>query len=57
MCPTAGQRQGACGEYVASSKALETRLCSVFRRKSLEEEQLLNAAPLGQPLEQGCCWF
>ena len=30
---------------------------SVLSGKFLEKVQLLNAAPLGQPLEWGCCWF
>lgn len=47
----------ACTCTCTSTKAVETSLFSVFSGKFLEKVWLLNAAPLGQPLEWGCCWF
>lgn len=40
-----------------SELAVERFLYCCPRGKFLEEERLLSAAPLGQPLEWGCCWF
>lgn len=58
-----GWQTGCCRDWddkmscSLSELAVEWFLYCCPRGKFLEEECLLNAAPLGQPLEWGCCWF